>query len=45
MERWVNVLRVKQVSIQRIDFNSSIGNIKGYILDKISEAIKETYIF
>lgn len=45
MERWINVLRVKQVSIQRIDFNSSIGNVKGHILDKISEAIKETYIF
>jgi len=41
MTRWANVLNVQPVSIQRFDFESSFGNVKGYILDSLSEAIKK----
>lgn len=40
IERWINVLNITGVSIQRIDFSSIPGSIKGSILDDISEAIK-----
>jgi uncharacterized protein YifN (PemK superfamily) len=40
MIRWVNVLRIKDISIHRIDFNSIVGNVRSTILDDISEAIK-----
>ena len=36
MTRWVNVLNIKSVSINRIDFTSPIGRVKGEFLDKIS---------
>ena len=45
MERWTNVLRLQNISIQRIDMNASIGNVKGNILDAINDALKETHIF
>jgi len=45
LERWANVLRVRDISLQRIDTKASIGNVKGEVLDKINEAIKSTYIF
>lgn len=43
--RWANVLKLQNVSIQRIDFKSSIGNIKGHVLDDINEALKKSHIF
>ncbi len=45
MERWTNVLKLKNVSLQRVDISSSIGNVKGDVLDKINSAIKNTHIF
>lgn len=45
MIRWTNVLKVQNVSIQRVDCNASIGNIKGYVLNEINEAIKKSHIF
>lgn len=39
MPRWCNVLRLKTVSCQRIDFTSRIGRIKGEKLDEINEAL------
>lgn len=44
MTRWVNVLNIMPVSIQRIDFDSNIGDVKGIVLDEISEAIKKSGI-
>lgn len=41
MTRWVNVLNIKCVSIQRIDFTSPSGRVPGNIMDKISEAISK----
>ena len=38
--RWVNVLNVMPISIQRIDFGSSTGDVKGYVLDEIAKALK-----
>lgn len=43
--RWVNVLKIQNVSLQRVDFNASIGNIKGNVLDGINDAIKISHIF
>lgn len=45
MERWTNVLKLQNVSIQRIDMSASIGNVKGDVLNKINEALKESHIF
>mgnify|MGYP000974183271 CR=1 FL=1 len=45
MERWVNVLKIQNVSVHRVDFNASIGNVKGKVLDNINEAIKISHIF
>ncbi len=42
MPRWTNVLNTMPVSIQRFDFNSAIGNIKGWELDKINDAMMNT---
>lgn len=39
MPRWCNVLRLRSVSCQRIDFSSRIGRVKGEILDSINEAL------
>lgn len=39
MPRWCNVLRLRAVSCQRIDFTSPIGRVKGEVLDKINEAL------
>ncbi len=39
MNRWVNVLNITPVSIQRIDYSSNIGDVKGYVLDNITTAI------
>lgn len=43
--RWTNVLKLQNVSIQRIDENSSIGNVKGDVLDAINDALKKCHIF
>lgn len=43
--RWTNVLKIQNVSIQRIDFNASIGNVKGCILNNINDALKVSHIF
>ena len=45
MERWTNVLRLQNVSIQRIDTTASIGNVKGTVLDAINDALKISHIF
>lgn len=41
MPRWCNVLRMRSVSCQRIDFSSPIGRIKGDKLDEINKALDE----
>ena len=41
MKRWVNVLNLKCVSINRIDFESCNGRVKPEFLKKIGEAWKE----
>lgn len=38
--RWINIYRIKPISILRVDFTSPIGDVKGVVLDKISEAIQ-----
>lgn len=45
MKRWTNVLRLQSVSEKRIDYSSSIGNVKGPVLDNINIMLKNTYIF
>jgi uncharacterized protein YifN (PemK superfamily) len=42
LKRWVNVLNAAPISIQRIDFNSNIGNIKGPDLDRINQAMDKS---
>lgn len=39
MPRWCNVLRLKSVSCQRINFTSPIGRIRGEKLDEINQAL------
>ena len=39
MPRWCNVLRLRSISCQRIDFTSPIGRIKGEKLDEINKAL------
>jgi uncharacterized protein YifN (PemK superfamily) len=43
--RWANVLKIQNVSLLRVDFSASIGNIKGEILDEINKAIEKSHIF
>lgn len=45
MVRWTNVLKLQNVSIQRVDANASIGNVKGGVLNDINAALKECHIF
>lgn len=45
MKRWANVLNVMPISIQRFDFNSNNGNIKGPDLDRINEAMKKSKLW
>lgn len=45
MVRWVNILKIQNVSLQRVDFDASIGNVKGKVLDSINDAIKISHIF
>lgn len=45
MIRWTNVLKLQNVSIQRVDFKSSIGNVKGNVLNDINNALKKSHIF
>lgn len=45
MKRWANVLNVTPISIQRFDFNSNNGNIKGPDLDKINEAMRKSNLW
>ena len=40
--RWVNILNTTPISIQRYDFSSKPGNIKGWELDKLNESIKKS---
>ena len=42
MTRWVNVLNSTPISIQRFDFASNKGNVKGPDLDAINEAIEKS---
>lgn len=44
MVRWTNVLKIINISIQRVDFTSSVGNVKGYVLNKINDAIEKNRI-
>lgn len=45
MVRWTNVLKLQNVSIQRVDTSASIGNVKGYILNDINSALEKCHIF
>lgn len=45
MARWANVLKIQNVSLQRVDFDASIGNVKGEVLNNINDAIKISHIF
>lgn len=45
MVRWTNVLTLQNVSIQRVDTNASIGNVKGKVLNDINAALKKCHIF
>lgn len=45
MVRWTNVLTLQNVSIQRVDTNASIGNVKGSVLNDINNALKKCHIF
>ena len=45
LTRWTNVLKLINVSLQRVDITASIGNVKGTVLDDINEAIKNTHVF
>ena len=45
MVRWTNVLKLQNVSIQRVDTTASIGNVKGYVLNDINNALKKCHIF
>jgi len=45
MVRWTNVLKLQNVSIQRVDTSASIGNVKGYVLNDINNALKKCHIF
>ena len=41
LKRWVNVLNITSVSIQRIDFSDISGRVKGSVLDDIGLALKK----
>lgn len=45
MVRWTNVLKLQNVSIQRVDTTASIGNVKGFVLNEINDALKKCHIF
>lgn len=45
MKRWVNVLNTAPISIQRFDFESNNGNIKGPELDKINAAMAKSKLW
>lgn len=45
MVRWTNVLKLQNVSIQRVDTNASIGNVKGHVLNDINNALEKCHIF
>lgn len=40
LKRWVNTLDIIPISFLRLDFNDTIGNVKGWELDKIRDAVK-----
>lgn len=44
MKRWVNVLNMVGVSVQRIDFTNSTGRVNGKVLDNISNALNKVGI-
>lgn len=44
MVRWTNVLKICNISIQRVDTTASIGNVKGKVLDDITISLIK-YIF
>ncbi|WP_160678771.1 type II toxin-antitoxin system PemK/MazF family toxin [Clostridium sp. C8-1-8] len=39
--RWINIHRIVPISMARVDFDSTIGKVRGEILDSISTAIKK----
>ena len=45
MVRWTNVLKLQNVSIQRVDTKASMGNVKGDVLNDINDALKKCHIF
>lgn len=45
MVRWTNVLKLQNVSIQRVDTKASMGNVKGDVLNDINSALKKCHIF
>ncbi|WP_266016227.1 type II toxin-antitoxin system PemK/MazF family toxin, partial [Klebsiella pneumoniae] len=36
MDRWVNILNLKCVSVQRIDFTSDVGEVNGKVMNDLS---------
>lgn len=40
MDRWVNILNLKCVSVQRIDFKSGAGEVNGKVMNDLSAAWK-----
>lgn len=39
--RWINIHRIINVSLKRVDFNSPVGSVKGTVLTDISDKIKK----
>lgn len=44
MKRWINVLNMTSISIQRIDYSSNVGRVNGTVLDDISKALRKVGI-
>lgn len=44
-ERWVNLSRIKEISIIRVDYYSKIGNVNSKLMQEISEKLKESKIY
>lgn len=44
MKRWINVLNMVGISIQRIDYSSNVGSVNGKVLDNISKSLRKVGI-
>ena len=43
MIRWANIIRMKKVSILRLNFSGTIGKVDGKYLSTINEKIREEF--